>query len=162
MMISSAPKVRSASWIAVADLAAGLDATLAEPREARVQPLLRLLARAVDVGGERSHRAVQRGGNHEHLGRVAGAVLLDPLPQRLAADGLVGDHEDPTLVRVAVANRCRLPRGLDAPSPHPPEDDPGREHDEHGESCPAVQDAGDRDQPEVDRGAQEEPECLGL
>jgi hypothetical protein len=148
--------------VAVADLAARLDTELAQPREARVQPLLGLRAGVVHVRGEGSDGRVQRRSDDQHLRGVVRGVLLDPLPQRLASDGLVGDHEDAPLVRVAVPNRRRLSRRLLPAGPPPPPEHDDRQHDEDREAEPAVDHARDRDQPEVDRRAQQELERLGL
>src|SRR4051794_30450457 len=72
--------------VAVADLAARLDPGFAEPPEALLEPLARLLARAVDVGGEVSDGRVQRRRDDEHLGAVALGLPADLLAQRLTAD----------------------------------------------------------------------------
>src|SRR3954453_13648063 len=80
--------------VAVADLAARLDPRFPEPAQALLEPLPRLLARAVDIGGEVPDRRVQRRRDDEPLCAVALGLLADLLARRLAADGLVRDDED--------------------------------------------------------------------
>src|SRR5947207_11824116 len=77
--------------IAVADLAARVDPRPAEPLEARLEPLLRLGAGPVLVGGPVPDRAVQGRRHDEHLGLVALAAAADLAAERLAPDGLVSD-----------------------------------------------------------------------
>src|SRR5438876_8046773 len=77
--------------IAVADLTAGFDPLPAEPRETRVESLLRLRSGLVHIRRERLHRRIERRRDDQDLRRVTRAVLFDALAQGLTADGLVRD-----------------------------------------------------------------------
>src|SRR3954471_1744927 len=110
--------------VAVANLAPRLDPRFPEPAQALLEPLSRLLARAVDIRREVPDGRVQRRRDDKHLCAVTLGLLADLVAQRLAADGLVRDDEDAPLVRAASAARRLFLRDLVPTGSQPP--------DEHG------------------------------
>ena len=77
-----------------------------EPREARLEPLLRGRARAVLVRDPVAERRVERRADDEDAARSKPSAALGDAPRAArAADRLVGDHEDPPLVRGCAGRR---------------------------------------------------------
>ena len=129
MMISSAPKVRSASSIAcsgfgVADLPGGVDPERVESAEAGVEALLRGAARVVLVGGPVAAAASSARECTTRTSaltpRLRSSIML---PERLAADRLVGDDEDATLARLRVRSGAFAAEPRSDSRQRPPEHD---------------------------------------
>ena len=147
----------------VADLAPRVDPAGPQALQARVEPLLRLHPRVVLVGGPVAKRRVQRRGDDEHLLVVALRAAVDLVTQALAAHGLVGDHEDATLVLTAAAPGHRLPRRLVPPRAHDVRSPREREREKHDDPGPLPdRERGDRDRREVPHRQQKESIRLGL
>ncbi len=87
--------------VEVADRSPRLDPDGRETGERRVEPLLRLGARAVLVRRPRLETRVERGADDEELRLAREREVADHLHQLLAADGLVRDDEHASLVRGA-------------------------------------------------------------
>ena len=117
--------------VRVADLAPRLQAQLLDRDQRELHPLARQLDRFVDVRGPvGGARGGQRRRDDEDLAVAVAAAPADLLQQRLAADRLVGDHEQPVPAVAAArqldvcaaasrasCDRRRPPRSRSAPPP---------------------------------------------
>src|SRR5438874_12080736 len=149
--------------LAVADLAARLNAGLHQSRETSVEALLRSVPRLVVVRDPVLERRVQARRDDQHLGARALAAAANRIAQRLAADRLVGDYQNPPLV----LGGMRPGRREDScPPPYSAaeveEEHDRAENDEDRESDPAIDQGSRDDQPEVADRQPDEAIRLGL
>ena len=130
---------------------------LSASRSGRLRPRRVLVRRPVP------HRRVQHGHYHEDVRVRAGGALLDHVQQRLPADSLVRDDEDPPLVLRMRVRRRRARRALATAGAHDPEQHPGRE-DEKDDERGHVPDhrLRDHDRREVGNREHDEPVRLRL
>ena len=167
MTISSGPERPQGVFdrlerIGVADLAVRGEPRLAELGQARVETLLR----GARAGSSSDARCCSgdgcAGATTSTFVAVALALLPDHRVQRLARDRLVRDHEDAPLVVRVRERRRNARRRLVAPAQEGEVDGDERQHDEHRDAEPHVDDRADHDQREVADRQQQEPKRLGL